>query len=55
MAQAVYNLGNKPSYRIGLDTSKTTNVYGGNVARGTGIELTTNERIPALDIQKLSE
>jgi len=35
--------------------SKTTNIYGGNVDGGSGIELVTQEKIPALDIQELNK
>jgi len=54
-AQKVYNLPKTPTHRIGLDTSKTTNMYGGNVGGGSGIEMMANERIPATDIYILGE
>jgi RHS repeat-associated protein len=54
-AQNVYNLKDLPTHRMGLDTSKTTNIYGGNVAGGTGVEMITSEKIPVVDIQELGE
>jgi RHS repeat-associated protein len=54
-AQAAYNLDALPTHRIGLNTAKTTNIYGGNVDGGSGIELVTQEEIPAVDIQKLGK
>jgi hypothetical protein len=54
-AQNVYNLNGVPTHRIGLNTAKTTNIYGGNVDGGVGIELVTQEEIPAVDIQELGK
>lgn len=54
-AQNVYNLPNTPTHRVGLDTNGITNIYGGNVEGKTGIEISTPERIPAVDIEQLGE
>jgi RHS repeat-associated protein len=54
-AQQIYNLPSKPTYRIGLDTSNVTNVYGGNVEGGTGVEMMTRDEIPATSIVKLDK
>jgi RHS repeat-associated protein len=54
-AKDFYNLKELPTHRIGLNTAKTTNIYGGNVDGGTGIELVTGEEIPVVDIQELGK
>jgi len=54
-AQNAYNLPKTPTHRIGLDTTKTTNIYGGNVVGRKGIEMTTKDRIPVVNIKKLEE
>ncbi|MFH1318478.1 MAG: RHS repeat-associated core domain-containing protein, partial [Candidatus Omnitrophota bacterium] len=53
-AQRTYNLPNTPTHRLNLNTSRTTNIYGGNVECGTGIEIITNEKIPVTSVTKLN-
>ena len=52
-AQEAYQLPSTPTHAGELDTSAVHNTYGGNVENGTGIELITEDPIPATKITKL--
>ncbi len=54
-AQSMYSIEDAPTYRITIDTSRTTNIYAGQVNGSTGYEITTADRIPVLGIEKLGE
>lgn len=54
-AQKMYNLPNTPTHRIGLDTTRIINTYGGNGQGIDGIEMITTDKIPAIDIQELDK
>jgi hypothetical protein len=56
-AQAAYNLGTTPSSVVTFDAPGLTNIYGGNVEGGTGIELIAQptQPIPATSITPLKQ
>jgi hypothetical protein len=56
-AQAAYNLGTTPSSTVAFDASGLTNIYGGNVEGGTGLELVAQptQPVPAAGIMPLGQ
>jgi hypothetical protein len=54
-AQKMYKIPNTPTHRIGLDTTRVTNIYGGNGQGIEGIEMITNDNVPVVDIHKLNK
>lgn len=52
-AQQAYQLPVTPDFAVELNPSGITNTYGGTVEGGSGIELTTNQPIPAIRITPL--
>ncbi|MBF0618719.1 MAG: VCBS repeat-containing protein [Candidatus Omnitrophica bacterium] len=44
-AQQVYQLENVPTHRVSFSTDGVTNIYGGNVSGGSGVEMVTRQKI----------
>jgi len=53
-AQAAYQLPNTPVYRVTVMTREVVNIYGGNVAGGSGTELITRQQMQAVDVRRLN-